>query len=100
MAALPSVSGEGAVRVFQKAGWVKDRQRGSHVILIKPGHAASLSVPQTSRNSSGNAAGVDPRGGDVGGRIRCSGVNRGYAWDGPLSIVETKYSGAPLASDR
>ena len=46
MAALPSVSGERAVRVFLKAGWVKDRQRGSHVILIKPGQAASLSVPQ------------------------------------------------------
>jgi len=46
MPALPSVSGERAVRVFQKAGWIKDRQRGSHVILIKPGHAASLSVPQ------------------------------------------------------
>ncbi len=46
MAALPSLSGERAVRVFQKAGWSKDRQRGSHVILIKPGHAASLSVPQ------------------------------------------------------
>ena len=46
MAALPSVSGERAVRVFQKAGWVKDRQRGSHVILFKSGHAASLSVPQ------------------------------------------------------
>ena len=46
MAALPSVSGERAVRVFQKAGWIKDRQRGSHVILIKTGHAASLSVPQ------------------------------------------------------
>ena len=37
MAALPSVSGERAVRAFQKAGWVKDRQHGSHVILIKPG---------------------------------------------------------------
>ena len=46
MAALHSVSGERAVRVLQKAGWIKDRQRGSHVILIKPGHAASLSVPQ------------------------------------------------------
>ena len=46
MAALPSVSGERAVRVFQKAGWTKDRQRGSHVILIKPGPATSLSVPQ------------------------------------------------------
>jgi len=46
VASLPSVSGERAVRVFQKAGWVKDRQHGSHVILIKPGHHATLSVPQ------------------------------------------------------
>ena len=46
MAGLPSVSGERAVRVFEKAGWVIDRQRGSHVILIKPGNPASLSVPQ------------------------------------------------------
>ena len=46
MASLPSVSGERAVKAFQKAGWGKDRQRGSHVILIKPGHAASLSIPQ------------------------------------------------------
>jgi predicted RNA binding protein YcfA (HicA-like mRNA interferase family) len=46
MPALPVVSGQQAVRAFEKAGWVKDRQRGSHVILIKPGHAVSLSVPQ------------------------------------------------------
>jgi predicted RNA binding protein YcfA (HicA-like mRNA interferase family) len=46
MPALPSVSGERAVRAFQKAGWINDRQRGSHVILVKRGQAASLSVPQ------------------------------------------------------
>ena len=46
MAALPVVSGEQAVRAFEKAGWRKDRQRGSHVILIKQGQSASLSVPQ------------------------------------------------------
>ena len=46
MSSLPAVSGERAVRVFQKAGWVKDRQHGSHVILIKPGHPATLSIPQ------------------------------------------------------
>jgi predicted RNA binding protein YcfA (HicA-like mRNA interferase family) len=46
MAALPVISGERAVRIFQKAGWVRDRQHGSHVILIKPGNPASLSVPQ------------------------------------------------------
>ena len=46
MASLPSVSGERTVRTFQKAGWLKDRQHGSHVILIKPGRPATLSVPQ------------------------------------------------------
>jgi predicted RNA binding protein YcfA (HicA-like mRNA interferase family) len=46
MATLPSISGERVVRVFQKAGWSKDRQHGSHVILIKQGNMASLSVPQ------------------------------------------------------
>lgn len=46
MAALPVVSGEQAVRAFQKAGWIRDRQHGSHVILIKRGSTVSLSVPQ------------------------------------------------------
>jgi predicted RNA binding protein YcfA (HicA-like mRNA interferase family) len=46
MAILPVISGERSARMFQKAGWVRDRQRGSHVILIKPGNPASLSVPQ------------------------------------------------------
>jgi predicted RNA binding protein YcfA (HicA-like mRNA interferase family) len=46
MATLPSLSGERTVRVFQNAGWVVDRQRGSHIILIKRGSPASLSVPQ------------------------------------------------------
>ena len=87
MSALPSVSGERAVRVFQKAGWVKDRQRGSHVILIKPRHAASLSVPQHSRVGSRNIARTDSRGGDVRGRIRCSDVNRRHLWD---SLVGSK----------
>ncbi len=77
MAALPSVSGERAVRIFQKAGWVKDRQRGSHVILIKPGQAASLSVPQHRELAPGTLRAFDPRGGDVGGRIRCVDVSGG-----------------------
>jgi predicted RNA binding protein YcfA (HicA-like mRNA interferase family) len=46
MAALPAVSGAEAIQAFLRAGWIKDRQRGSHVILIKPGNPASLSVPQ------------------------------------------------------
>jgi len=48
MATLPVISGEEAVSAFRKAGWIVDRQRGSHVILI-----ASLSVPQHRELSPG-----------------------------------------------
>ena len=35
MGRLPVLSGGDAVRIFIKAGWSVDRQRGSHVILVK-----------------------------------------------------------------
>ncbi|MBL7223952.1 MAG: type II toxin-antitoxin system HicA family toxin [Candidatus Brocadiae bacterium] len=46
MAKLPVVSGARVVRAFERAGWRIARQRGSHVVLIRTGHIASLSVPQ------------------------------------------------------
>ena len=46
MVRLPVVSGAEAVKGFQRDGWRVDRQRGSHVVLLKAGHIASLSVPQ------------------------------------------------------
>jgi predicted RNA binding protein YcfA (HicA-like mRNA interferase family) len=45
MPSLPVVSGREARRVFEKRGWRFDRQRGSHMILVKTGVAANLSVP-------------------------------------------------------
>ncbi len=42
---LPTLSGREVVRAFSKDGWQMARQRGSHIILIKPGHMATLSVP-------------------------------------------------------
>jgi predicted RNA binding protein YcfA (HicA-like mRNA interferase family) len=45
MPALPVISGADAVRAFGKGGWVAVRQRGSHVIMVKEGSHASLSVP-------------------------------------------------------
>ena len=45
MAKLPVVSGADAVKAFQRAGWRVDRQRGSHVVLLRAGSVASLSVP-------------------------------------------------------
>lgn len=45
MPKLPRVSGRKAVRAFQRAGWEVARQRGSHVILTKPGCIYTLSIP-------------------------------------------------------
>jgi predicted RNA binding protein YcfA (HicA-like mRNA interferase family) len=46
MPRLPVISGAEAVKAFERAGWRVDRQRGSHVVLLKAGGLVSLSVPQ------------------------------------------------------
>jgi predicted RNA binding protein YcfA (HicA-like mRNA interferase family) len=46
MPKLPVVSGEEAVRAFERAGWHVHRRRGSHVVMLKRGSMASLSIPQ------------------------------------------------------
>ncbi len=46
MAKLPSLSGREVVTIFERLGWTIVRQRGSHVILVKSGHVATLSVPE------------------------------------------------------
>lgn len=45
MPKLPQVSGKDAVQVFERAGWRVARQKGSHVVLVKPGSIYSLSIP-------------------------------------------------------
>jgi predicted RNA binding protein YcfA (HicA-like mRNA interferase family) len=42
---VPVLSGRDVVGIFSRLGWGVARQRGSHVIMVKPGHAATLSVP-------------------------------------------------------
>ena len=39
------MSGREVVRVFEKHGWEVARQRGSHIIMVKVGENATLSVP-------------------------------------------------------
>ena len=46
MPQLPVISGPDAVKAFQRAGWQVNRQKGSHVVMLKPGQMASLSIPQ------------------------------------------------------
>ncbi len=45
MPLLPVLSGREVVQVFAGLGWQVARQRGSHVILIRADHMATLSVP-------------------------------------------------------
>ncbi|MBU4510655.1 type II toxin-antitoxin system HicA family toxin [bacterium] len=42
---IPLLSGREVVKIFRRLGWEIARQRGSHIILVKEGHIATLSVP-------------------------------------------------------
>jgi predicted RNA binding protein YcfA (HicA-like mRNA interferase family) len=45
MARLPRLNGREVVRIFESLGWEKLRQSSRHIILVREGHQATLSVP-------------------------------------------------------
>jgi len=45
MPEVPLLKPREVVKAFKKLGWEVARQRGSHIILTKEGHIATLSVP-------------------------------------------------------
>lgn len=45
MPGLPTCSGADAIRAFERAGWRKDRQRGSHITLTRENSPVALTVP-------------------------------------------------------
>ena len=45
MRAFPVLSGREVAQVFVNLGWEIARQQSSHIILVKGGHPATLSVP-------------------------------------------------------
>jgi predicted RNA binding protein YcfA (HicA-like mRNA interferase family) len=45
MPPVPLLRPRDVIRAFQKLGWEVARQRGSHIILTKTGHIATLSIP-------------------------------------------------------
>ncbi len=45
MPSLPILSGRETVRAFEQLGWQVARQRGSHIIMVRDGSIASLSIP-------------------------------------------------------
>ena len=53
MPPVPLLRPQEVVRVFRRLGWEVARQRGSHIILTKPSHIATLSVPDHSQVARG-----------------------------------------------
>ncbi len=45
MPKLPLLSGREIVRGLERLGWEVVRRRGSHIVLVRQGHIATLSVP-------------------------------------------------------
>lgn len=45
MPPLPVLNGRELVQIFVALGWEIARQRGSHIVLVKDGHLATLLVP-------------------------------------------------------
>ena len=45
MPPVPLLNPRDVIRVFEKFGWHVARQKGSHIILTKSRHIATLSVP-------------------------------------------------------
>lgn len=45
MPAVPILTPREVIRAFEKLGWEVTRQRGSHIILTKEAHPATLSIP-------------------------------------------------------
>jgi predicted RNA binding protein YcfA (HicA-like mRNA interferase family) len=45
MPRLPRISGRQAVSAFERAGFHVRRQRGSHIIMTRPGFPETLSIP-------------------------------------------------------
>ena len=53
MPKLPVVSGSEVVQAFEALGWSVDRQQSSHIILVKDGETATLSVPDHAEVAKG-----------------------------------------------
>ncbi len=45
MSKLPVCSGAEALKVFREFGWTQDRQKGSHVSMVKSGSFVVLTIP-------------------------------------------------------
>jgi predicted RNA binding protein YcfA (HicA-like mRNA interferase family) len=45
MPPVPVLPPSDVIKAFQRLGWQVVRQKGSHVIMTRPGHMVTLSIP-------------------------------------------------------
>ena len=45
MSPVPLLQPREVIKVFERFGWEIARQKGSHIIMTKKGHIATLSIP-------------------------------------------------------
>jgi predicted RNA binding protein YcfA (HicA-like mRNA interferase family) len=64
MSRLANISGKEAAKAFEKAGWKVIGQVGSHLVMVKEGVRANLSIPQHRELSVGTLRAL----------IRCAGM--------------------------
>ena len=58
MARLANISGKEPAKTFQNAGWKRIGQVGSHLVMVKLGVRANLSIPQHKELSVGTPRGL------------------------------------------
>ena len=51
--AFPVLKGREVVRIFEALGWQVARQNGSHIIMVKNGESATLSIPDHNEVAKG-----------------------------------------------
>jgi predicted RNA binding protein YcfA (HicA-like mRNA interferase family) len=63
MPVLPVLKPRAVVKAFEKMGWEVARQKGSHIIMTKKGHIATLSIPNHPEVARGTLRGLIARAG-------------------------------------
>jgi len=63
MPPVPLLKPSQVVKVFENLGWEVVRQKGSHIILTREGHIATLSVPKHKEVARGTLRGLINRAG-------------------------------------
>ena len=58
MPQLPVLNHKDVVRTLERMGWCVARQQGSHIVMTKEGHIATLSIPAHKEVARGTLRGL------------------------------------------